>query len=137
MRDADPRVRDHQFQHVSVALHRHRPDLRSAALQAHEAVCDRYGVPSIDLAREVASQMTAGTLTWKQYGGVHPAPYGNGICAKMIDELFRRAWEKPAAAEVKQPADKFTDMSRAELIGYIKGKGLPVVPSTVSPLRSA
>jgi len=38
--------------------------------------------------------------------------------------------EKPAAAAEKPVQDKFTDMSRAELIGYIKSKGLPVVPST-------
>jgi hypothetical protein len=31
---------------------------------------------------------------------------------------------------VKPPPDKFDDMSRAEVIGYIKSKGLPVVPST-------
>lgn len=32
--------------------------------------------------------------------------------------------------KAKLPDDKFTDMSRAEVIGYLKEKGLPVVPST-------
>lgn len=35
-----------------------------------------------------------------------------------------------AASMPKAPPDKFDDMSRAEIIGYIKSKGLPVVPST-------
>ena len=41
------------------------------------------GLETVDLAAEVAREMTAGTLTWKQYGGVHPAPFGNAICARM------------------------------------------------------
>jgi hypothetical protein len=28
---------------------------------------------------------------------VHPAPFGNEICARMIDELFSRAWAQPLA----------------------------------------
>ena len=38
--------------------------------------------------------------------------------------------EKKVAQADKPPRDKFDDMSRAEMIGYIKSKGLPVVPST-------
>lgn len=64
-------------------------------IDAHEAVAEHYAVSTINLARQAAEEITAGTLTWKQYGGVHPAPHGNGIGAKMIDELFRRAWTEP------------------------------------------
>ncbi len=62
-------------------------------IESHETVAKHYQVSSINLAKEVAEEMTAGTLTWKQYGGVHPAPFGNNICAKMIDELFTKAWK--------------------------------------------
>jgi hypothetical protein len=44
---------------------------------------------------------------------------------------------KPAVASDKPPADKFTDMSRAEIIGYIKGKGLAVVPATETEMLRA
>jgi hypothetical protein len=37
---------------------------------------------------------------------------------------------KKVSAADKPPADKFDDMSRAEVIGYIKAKGNAVVPST-------
>jgi hypothetical protein len=57
-------------------------------VEAHEAVCERYGVSSVYLAREVAQRITAGTLTWKTYGGVHPAPAGNRIAADLIGELL-------------------------------------------------
>src|SRR5205823_2007421 len=63
--------------------------------EAHDAVAKHYHVSTINLAKEVAEEITAGMHTWKQYGGVHPAPFGNAICAKMIDELFDRAWREP------------------------------------------
>ena len=68
-------------------------------IEAHEAVAAYYSVPTIHLAEEVAEEMTAGTLKWEQYGGVHPAPFGNALCTRMIDELFSRAWAKPLAKE--------------------------------------
>ncbi len=70
-------------------------------MAAHAAVAEHYGVPTIHLAQEVADEITAGSLTWAQYGGVHPAPHGNAICARMIDELFSRAWAAPLAAGAK------------------------------------
>lgn len=68
-------------------------------MEAHEAVAKHEEISTIRLGREVADQITAGKLTWKQYGGVHPAPFGNAIAASMIDDLFNRAWAKPLAAE--------------------------------------
>ncbi|MDB6076105.1 MAG: hypothetical protein JWO89_3745, partial [Verrucomicrobiaceae bacterium] len=68
-------------------------------MEAHEAVAKHEEVSTIRLGKEVAEQISAGKLTWKQYGGVHPAPFGNAIAASMIDELFHRAWGKPLAAD--------------------------------------
>jgi lysophospholipase L1-like esterase len=69
-------------------------------VEAHTAVAEAYQIPTIRLAQEVADEIQAGTLTWQQYGGVHPAPPGNAICARMIDELFNRAWATPLPKEV-------------------------------------
>jgi lysophospholipase L1-like esterase len=69
-------------------------------IEAHTAVADAYQVPTLHLAQEVADEIQAGALTWEQYGGVHPAPRGNAICARMIDELFSRAWAKPLPREI-------------------------------------
>ena len=68
-------------------------------IEAHTAVAEHYNIPTIHLAQEVAEEITDGKLTWEKYGGVHPAPCGNAICARMIDELFNRAWSKPLAQE--------------------------------------
>lgn len=69
---------------------------------AHEEVAKYYGVSTIDLAREVAQRITEGTLTWKQFGGTHPAPYGNAICAKMIDQLMILAWTESMPKDAKR-----------------------------------
>jgi lysophospholipase L1-like esterase len=68
-------------------------------IEAHEAVAEYYGVPTVNLAKEVAEEIAAGTLTWQKFGGVHPAPFGNAIVAQMIDQLFSRAWAAPLAKE--------------------------------------
>ena len=78
-------------------------------IEAHETVAKHYAVSTINLAKEVAAEITAGKLTWKQYGGTHPAPFGNAICARMIDELFARAWKTPpgelVAHKLPEPLD--------------------------------
>lgn len=106
-------------------------------IEAHEAAAKHYDVPTINLAAEAAQEITAGKLTWKQYGGVHPAPYGNAICAKMIDDLFSRAWSEPLAKDAAmtphalpaQPIDplnyergRFIDPKEAKIVrGFTLG----------------
>jgi lysophospholipase L1-like esterase len=67
-------------------------------IAAHEEVAVYYAVSTVHLAREVAQRIASGRLTWAQYGGVHPAPLGNAICARMIEGLFGQAWSGRAAA---------------------------------------
>ncbi len=73
-------------------------------IAAHGEVARAYDISTINLAKQVAEQITAGQLTWKQFGGTHPAPFGNAICATMIDQLFTTVWQTPLpAAAVMQP----------------------------------
>ena len=72
------------------------------SIAAHEAVAEHYGVSTIHLAKEVAERITAGTLTWKQFGGTHPAPLGNRICADLIDQLMTAAWKQPLPPDAKK-----------------------------------
>ncbi|NQU24058.1 MAG: SGNH/GDSL hydrolase family protein [Candidatus Nealsonbacteria bacterium] len=72
------------------------------SIDGHEAVARHYGVSTINLAGEVARQITAGELTWKQFGGTHPAPPGNALCAGMIDSLMSTAWSGPLAPDAKK-----------------------------------
>lgn len=65
------------------------------SIRAHGDVAAHYSVSTIHLAKQVAEQIRAGEITWKQFGGTHPKPFGNRICADMIDELLERAWSEP------------------------------------------
>ena len=71
-------------------------------ITAQEKVAEHYGVSVIHLAKEVADQVNAGKLTWKKFGGTHPGPYGNDMCAKMIDDLMSAAWLAPLPAGAAQ-----------------------------------
>jgi lysophospholipase L1-like esterase len=100
-------------------------------IRQHTKVAERYKVSTINLAKEVAMQIQNGDLTWKKYGGVHPAPFGNTIAASMIDELFNRLWKEPLKGNAKvsahalpEPLDKlsyfngrFVDINAADLKG--------------------
>lgn len=65
------------------------------SMAAHQQVAEHYQVSVIHLAQEVAREITAGSLTWAKFGGTHPKPPGNRICANMIDNLMSQAWSKP------------------------------------------
>ncbi|HLX65021.1 MAG TPA: GDSL-type esterase/lipase family protein [Planctomycetota bacterium] len=98
-------------------------------IEAHDAVAQRYSVSTVNLAKEVAEEISSGALTWKIYGGVHPAKPGNALCAKMIETLFNRAWREALpktaalkAHELPPPLDEFNyesarfiDPQRAEV----------------------
>lgn len=69
-------------------------DKTPVSMGSHSAVLEHYEVSTIHLAREAADRITAGTLTWKEYGGTHPKPPGNRIGADMIKTLLGDAWSK-------------------------------------------
>ena len=72
----------------------------------HEKVAQTYGVSSIDLAKEVADRITNKTLTWKDFGGTHPAPKGNAIAASMIEQMLKEGWN--AVSNQKESFKKLT-----------------------------
>ena len=73
------------------------------SIGAHAEVAKHYGIPTIHLAREVAERLSAKKLTWEVFGGTHPKPAGNRICADMIGKLLDKAWAKPLDDEKSEP----------------------------------
>ena len=63
----------------------------ATSIQAHDAVARRYDCSTINMAREIQTQIDSGDITWSEFGGVHPAPRGNRICADMIAAVLDRA----------------------------------------------
>lgn len=78
-------------------------------IAAHEAAAEHYRISTIHLAREVAQRIKARTLTWEKYGGTHPKPFGNRICATMIETLLTHAWAEPLGKDAKKTAHKMPD----------------------------
>lgn len=95
------------------------------SVAAHEKVAEYYGATTIHLAQEVAERIQKGTLTWKQFGGVHPAPYGNAIPAHMIQQTLEAAWNDPLSASISKK--KFTvPGEKLDPFSYDNGRYVPL-----------
>ena len=72
----------------------------------HEKVAEHYGIPSLNLAREVTERIHAGEFTWAQdFRDLHPSPFGHDLYAKSVQRLFDAAWNEGAArSDVNVPA---------------------------------
>jgi sialidase-1 len=69
---------------------------RPGVIANHEQVAAHYGLPSIDLAREVATRIAAGEFSWeKDFKGLHPAPFGHEVYARSVARLLDAAWASP------------------------------------------
>lgn len=79
-------------------------DNSPGSIHSHAAVAERYNISTIHLAREVADRITAGTLTWKEFGGTHPKPPGNRIAADMIARLLDSAASDALPVDAKAVA---------------------------------
>ena len=74
------------------------------SVDAHGEVAEYYKVTTINLAKEIADRITTGRLTWKQFGGTHPKPQGNEICASMIDRMMSKVWIQPLSPDARPVA---------------------------------
>jgi sialidase-1 len=67
-------------------------------IASHERVAAQYGVPSIDVAREVTERIDAGEFGWEtDFKNLHPSPFGMSVYARSIERLFDAAWKQPPA----------------------------------------
>ena len=63
-------------------------------IAAHEAVAERYGVTSVNVAAEVAAASAAQRYAWKDYGGTHPGHFGYEVASNMIVAAIRAGMAK-------------------------------------------
>jgi sialidase-1 len=77
-----------------------RAGKRPEVIASHERVAEWYGVPSIDLAREITERIDAGEFTWDgDFKSLHPSPFGMSVYARSIERLFDTAWKQPPMIE--------------------------------------
>lgn len=90
------------------------------SIAEHEKVARHYQVSTIHLAREVADQISDGDLTWKQFGGTHPAPHGNRIAADLIADLLTRGWNNDSESVPHTIPDTLLDPFSYVNAGFIE-----------------
>jgi sialidase-1 len=87
--------------HLHFAMPEHLTDYRAGrtpeVIQRHERVAERYGNPSLDLAKEVTERIAAGEFDWdRDFKDLHPSPFGHRLYAKSIIRLLNAAFANPA-----------------------------------------
>jgi len=100
------------------------------SMRAYGDVARHYQVSTIHLAKEVAEQITAGKITWEQFGGTHPKPFGNRICADMIEQLLDRAWSATLPKDA-QPVPHATPECPLDSLHYGNGRFVDVKQATL------
>ena len=81
-----------------------------AVIRNHEAVAERYQVPSINLAKEVTERIHAAEFTWADdFRDLHPTPFGHNLYAKsvrrLLDAAFQAKTPTPTPLELPEPLD--------------------------------
>lgn len=90
----------------------------------HERVANHYLIPSINLAQEIAERMQDGQLTWEQFGGTHPLPFGHTFYAATINRLFDTMWKNiPLTASVQAHAIPELPL---DAFSYTNGRFIPI-----------
>lgn len=65
-------------------------------IENHEKVAEVYGIPSMNIAKEVAEREKAGEFNWmKDFHGIHPWPFGQAVYGRSAIRLFDAAWTQP------------------------------------------
>lgn len=95
----------------------------------HSKVAEYYVVSVNNLAQELADLIAAGKVDWKTYGGVHPADYGNTMCATMIRNALLGAWSESLPADAD--AQPYPEKALVDPFSYADGRLLPFEDVTV------
>lgn len=76
-------------------------------IRAMEKVARYYHIPSVNFAANVAQRLKNGEFDWlKDFGGVHPAPFGNEIYCSLIKELINKTYRKRKSCIPAEKIDK-------------------------------
>ena len=78
------------------------------SIAAHEAVAERHGVISVNVAAEVAAAETEKRYSWKDYGGTHPGKFGYRVASNMIIAALEAGLAKsgePGETKVREALD--------------------------------
>lgn len=97
----------------------------------HDRVAGHYGIPVIDMAKEMTRRLNAGEFTWEQFSSdtCHPTEFGHERYTECLGAFLDVVWAKPPATgaqmvsrDLPDPVDplnyqygRFIDPSEAEI----------------------
>ncbi|HOX37169.1 MAG TPA: SGNH/GDSL hydrolase family protein [Candidatus Brocadiia bacterium] len=71
----------------------------------HDRIAAHYGVPVLNLAKEMTRRLDAKEFAWEQFSRdtCHPNPFGHERYAECITEFLKTAWKNPPATTDAEP----------------------------------
>ena len=86
-----------------------------------DKVAAQYGVPTLDLTREVFERIERGEFSWREdFGNLHPSPFGQQLYADSIERLLGEAW-----AGAPTPVKPHPMPAKVDAASYDEGKLFP------------
>jgi len=83
-------------------------------VQVHAAIAKKYGLPFINLAKEITDRIDAKEFTWKDdFKDLHPSPFGQQLYFNSIKQLLDGEFKKPVpefietVMQQREPEDPF------------------------------
>ena len=94
-------------------------------VRVHEEIAKYYGLPFINLAKEVSDRIGAKEFNWKDdFKNLHPSPFGHAIYFNTFKTLFQQQWidkvaQQPIAVKLPEPLQK-TNYTNAAYVSVDK-----------------
>ena len=83
----------------------YRKGIVPSEIENHEKVAVHYGIPSINLAKEVTDRIDNGEFSWeKDFKNLHPSPFGQHIYSQSIKSFLDFCWSGFVADDDKVAA---------------------------------
>lgn len=99
----------------------YRSGLIPQVIQNHEKVAAHYGIPTINLAKEVTERIDAGEFTWEDdFRNLHPSPFGQEVYYHSIRTFLESAWSGTIAEDDK--IDTYALIEPLDKANYGNGK---------------
>lgn len=104
-------------------------------VKTERQVAGYYGLPFINLAKEVYERINNGELTWKDdFKDVHPSPYGQNIYFQAIKRVFQLSeneYNREAVSIINIPSPQISGIydkgTYADIHGAARLKGFRIV----------
>ncbi len=90
-------------------LKNHQEGKPTVSVEAHKAVAEHYNIPIVDVGMALATEISAGRMTWEEdYKGTHPNQKGYEFASGLITMVIKKtiSGETPQQVTLPDPLDE-------------------------------